>query len=143
MAGCKDINPNVPDFKNPKSILTSLLSLFKIPPTIPSQMPSPLILASQNTRPGLSPTKIASRIIQRQAEAGLPVGPLPSGKVSPKEIMEKIRVDEITKAIVTEMALDVAIQPGTTIQGTGSNGGGPVTVLGTIVGIATGAGTAR
>ena len=140
---CRDIDPKNPDFRNPKSILAAILGLFTVPPSISTPFPSPLILASKGTRPGLSPSKIASRIIQRQAEAGIPVGPLPSGKLSPGEVMEKIRAEEIVNAIVTEMALDVAIQPGTVIQGTGGNAGGPVQVVGTIVGVSTGSGMAR
>ena len=142
MSKCKDINPNKPDFKNPNSVLASLLNLFKIPSTKSQGIPTPLILASK-ARPGLSPTKIASRIIKRQSEAGIPVGPLPSGEISPDEIMERIRVEEIINAITTEMVVDVAIQPGTAIQGTGGNAGGPVQVAGTIVGIASGNATAR
>ena len=105
-------------------------------------MPTPLILAS-TARPGLSPSKVAARIIQRQADAGIPVGPLPSGKVSPAEIMERIRMEEIIGAITSEMVIDVAIKPGTVIQGTGGNAGGPVQVAGSIVGIASGNATAR
>jgi hypothetical protein len=140
---CKEINPNVTDFKNPKSILSSLLSLFKVPPNVNSALPNVLTLASNKTRPGLNPSMIASRIIQRQSEAGLPVGPLPNGEISPSEIMEKIRIEETVNALVSEMAIDVAIQPGTTIQASGGNAGGPIQVFGTVLGIASGAATAR
>ena len=136
MAKCKEVNPNQTDFKNPKSILSSLLNLFKLPTTRSTRIPSVLILGSD--KPGLSPSKIAARIIQRQAEAGIPVGPLPSGEISPDEIMERIRVEEIVSALVIEAAIDVAITPGTVIQGTGGNAGGPVQVAGTIVGVASG-----
>lgn len=137
MAKCKEINPNNTDFKNPKSILNSILNLFKLPTARSRSMPTPLILAS-NARPGLSPTEIAARIIQRQAEAGIPVGPLPSGEISPDEIMERIRVEEIITAITTKAIIDVAIKPGTVIQGTGGNAGGPVQIAGTVLGIAAG-----
>ena len=137
MTKCKEVNPNKTDFKNPKSILSSLLNLFKLPTARSQSMPTPLILAS-TARPGLSPSKVAARIIQRQAEAGIPVGPLPSGEISPDEIMERIRVEEIIKAITTEAVVDVAIKPGTVIQGTGGNAGGPVQVAGTVIGIASG-----
>jgi hypothetical protein len=137
MAKCKEVNPNNTDFKNPKSILSSLLNLFKLPTARSQSMPTPLILAS-TARPGLSPSKVAARIIQRQSEAGIPVGPLPSGEISPDEIMERIRVEEIIKAITTEAVVDVAIKPGTVIQGTGGNAGGPVQVAGTVLGIASG-----
>jgi len=125
------------DFKNHKSIIGGLLNLFKIPPTISNKMPSPLILATK-AKPGMSPTLIASRIIERQSEAGLPTGTLPSGQVSPAEIMERIRIEEIVKALTSEARIDVAIQPGTTIQATGGNAGGPIQVFGTILGIGSG-----
>lgn len=137
MGKCKEVNPNHTDFKNPKSILSSLLNLFKLPTSRSIAMPTPLILAS-TARPGLSPSKIAARIIQRQSEAGIPVGPLPSGEISPDEIMERIRVEEIVKALTSEAVMDVAIKPGTIIQGTGGNAGGPVQVAGTVIGIAGG-----
>jgi hypothetical protein len=128
--GCEDINPNEINFKNPTSILKGLLNLFKVPKSMPQSIPKPLILASK-TRPGLSPSLIASRIIQRQAEAGIPVGALPSGQTSPGEIMERIRIEEIVNAITTEMKIDIAIPPGA--QSVVSGFAGPVPVTGTAV----------
>lgn len=134
---CLDGKSGEVNFKNHKSILQALLGLFKVPMTKSQKMPAPLILATES-KPGLSPTQIASRIINRQSEAGLPVGPLPSGKTSPAEIMERIRVEEMVKALTSEARVDVAMKPGTAIQGTGGNAGGPVQVIGTIIGIASG-----
>jgi len=128
--GCRDTNPNNIDFKNPKSILNGLLNLFKVPPSIPQSLPTQLILASKS-RPGLSSTLIASRIIQRQADAGLNVGPLPSGKESAAEMMERIRVEEVVNAITTEMRIDIAVQPGGQSIVTGT--AGPIPVAGTAI----------
>jgi len=125
------------DFTKYQSILSGLISLFKIPQVSSQSMPTPIVLASE-LRPGLSPSLIASRIIERQSEAGIPVGALPSGKPSPDEIMEKIRIEEIIKALTSEAKIDVAIRPGTTLQATGGNAGGPIQVFGTTLGIATG-----
>ncbi len=127
----EDITVN---FKNYKSVLNALLNLFKIPNTVSQSMPTPVILSTE-ARPGLSPILIASRIIKRQSEAGLPVGPLPSGKVSPGEIMERIRVEEIIKALTSEAIIDVATIPGTLVQASGGNAGGPIQVFGTVLGI--------
>ena len=134
---CLDGKSGEINFKNHKSILQALLGLFKVPMTKSQKMPAPLILATE-AKPGLSPTQLASRIINRQSEAGLPVGPLPSGKTSPAEIMERIRVEEMVKALTSEARVDVAMKPGTAIQGTGGNAGGPVQIIGTIIGIASG-----
>jgi len=128
--GCEDNNPKEINFKQTKSILNGLLNLFKVPREIPTPTPKALILAAKG-RPGLSPKLIASRIIQRQAEAGIPVGPLPSGKISPGEIMEKIRTEEMVKAITTEMKIELAITPGgkSIVSGTA----GPLPVVGNAV----------
>lgn len=134
---CLDTNDGKINFKNYKSVLNGLLNLFKVPMSTSQRMPTPLILATK-AKPGMSPSQIASRIIKRQSEAGLPVGPLPSGQVAPAEIMERIRIEEMVKALTSEARIDVAIQPGTSIQGTGGNAGGPVQVIGTILGIASG-----
>lgn len=147
MSKCKDTSKSskdggcTPDFKNPSSVLNSILCLFKFPPKAGiGGVPTPLILAAKSrcAGGGFNATAIASKIIQRQAEAGIPVGPLPSGEISPDEIMERIRVEEMVEAITTKMVMDVAIQPGTAIQGTGGNAGGPVQVAGTMIGIAKG-----
>lgn len=103
-------------------------------------VPSPLILVGAQTRPGLSATKIASTIIQRKSEAGLPIGALPSGGVSPDEIMERIRIEEIIKAIQQDAKLTVAIPPGTTLTAAGASPSGPVTVFGSTITITTGYG---
>jgi hypothetical protein len=125
------------DFKNPQSVLSSIKGWFKTPRTKTLKYPKPVILASEN-RPGLSPKKIAAEIIRRQSEAGLPVGPLSSGEISPDELMERIRVEEIIKAIMVEMKTDVVIKPGALIQASGGNVGGPIQVVGTVVGYSSG-----
>lgn len=137
MANCKQMNPNQVDFKNPNSILKSLLNLFKLSSnTSLGSVPSQIVLASQCG--GFNASEIAAKIIKRQADAGIPVGPLPSGEISPDEIMERIRVEEMVEAISTKLVMNVAIEPGTIIQGTGGNAGGPVQVAGTVVGTAKG-----
>jgi len=88
------------DFNSVQSIIGGFDKILKLtsiggPPPIPT----PLILVGVPQRPGLSPTKIASRIIARKSEAGLPVGVLPSGGVAPDEIMERIRIEEIISAL--------------------------------------------
>ena len=102
----------------------------------PPPVPTPMILIGVPLRPGLSPTKIASRIIARKPEAGLPVGVLPSGGVNPDEIMERIRIEEIIKAFQQDAVITVAIPPGITITGSGVSPSGPVSVFGSTIIIA-------
>lgn len=97
----------------------------------PTPVPAPLIYVGTPRRQGLSPTKIASRIIARKNEAGIPVGALPSGEVNPEEIMWKIAVEEIIKAFQEEAVLRVALPPGITLTASGISPTGPVTVFGT------------
>jgi hypothetical protein len=99
----------------------------------PPPLPTPLILVGVPRRTGLSPTKIASRIIARKSEAGLPVGVLPSGQVSPDEIMERIRVEEIIKALQQDAIISVAIPPGITLSAAGISPTGPVSVFGSTI----------
>jgi hypothetical protein len=99
----------------------------------PPPLPTPLILVGVPKRSGLSPTKIASRIIARKSEAGLPVGALPTGTVNPDEIMERIRIEEIIKALQEDAIISVAIPPGITLTATGISPSGSVSVFGSTI----------
>lgn len=129
------------DFGSLESILGAFDKLFKIQTVgTPTTVPSPLILIGAPRRSGLSATAIASRIITRKSEAGLPVGALPSGGVSPDEIMERIRVEEIIKAIQQESLVTIAVPPGTVVSAAGSSPSGPVAVVGSTISITRGFG---
>ena len=135
MSKCKETSKV--DYKNPNSILKSLLNLFKVvAPNAGSVVPAQLLLGARCG--GFNSSEIAAKIIKRQAEAGIPVGPLPSGEISPDEIMEKIRVEEMVEAISTKLVMQVAIEPGTSLQASGANGGGALVAAGTTIGIAKG-----
>lgn len=109
----------------------------------PPPVPTPLILVGVPLRAGLSPTKIASRIIARKSEAGLPVGSLPSGGINPDEIMERIRIEEIVKAIQQDMIISVAVPPGITLTAAGISPTGPVSVFGSTITFTKGYGVAQ
>lgn len=117
------------NFKSFRSVLTAVSQLLDIPTPPSGLLPPPNILATA-ARPGLSPKKLAARIIARQSDAGLPVGPLPSGADNPAELMEIIRIEEIVKSLQTEARIQVTIQPGIPIVASGANAGGPVVVAG-------------
>ena len=122
------------DFNSVESIIggfDKVLSLSTLggPPSIPVM----LILVGVPKRPGLSAIKIASRIISRKSEAGLPVGALASGGSSPDEIMERIRIEEIINAFQQEALITVAIPPGITITAAGISPTGPVSVFGSTI----------
>jgi len=122
------------DYSNIDDIVAGFLKILSLgsvggPPPIPA----PLILVGVPTRTGLSPTKIASRIIARKSEAGLPVGVLPSGGVSPDEIMERIRIEEIINALQQDAKISVVIPPGISLTAAGISPTGPVSVFGSTI----------
>ena len=47
--------------------------------------------------------------------------------------MERIRIEEIVNAIITEMRIDVTVPSGVPIQATGGNAGGPIVVVGSTI----------
>jgi hypothetical protein len=75
---------------------------------------------------------VAARIIQRQSEAGAPIGPAADGSANIAEAMEVIRIDEIMKALKKEAQVQVTIAPGVlSIVGKCDTPSGPGTIVGT------------
>ena len=115
------------DLSNISGVLNTILSAFSIAQEPAQSLPPPLILTGSKLRPGLSANKIASRIISRQTEAGLPVGDVFADGPNTSEAMEVIRVEEIVNALLTEAKVTVAIQPGIQVITVGvGNLGAPV-----------------
>jgi hypothetical protein len=134
-----DINNDNRDlnFNNFNNIVKEILSFFKIPETIAPRIPPSTVVLSKS-RPGLSPSKIAARIIRRQSEAGAPIGDLPDGTESITEKMEVIRVEEIINALTTEARITTAIEPNIQVVSTGANAGGPIVTNGQTVTLGSG-----
>jgi len=126
------------NYSNINSLINGFNKILKLQSSNVPAVPSPIILLGGARKPGLSPSKIANAIIQRKSEAGLPVGNLPSGSVNPEEIMWRIAVEEIIKAMQTEALITVAIPAGTSVQVVGSNSGGPMVSIGSTLTITTG-----
>jgi len=118
------------NFKNYESVLSGVKNIFKFKNTKAPDIPTPLILIGAQKKQGLSAEKIASSIIKRKSEAGLNIGTLPSGETSPDEIMIRIMVEEIIKAMHEDMGVIVGIPAGQTINAAGISPSGPVTVVG-------------
>lgn len=122
------------DFNNISSIIDGFNKILKLssiggPPIVPT----PLILVGAPRRSGLSPIKIASRIIARKSEAGLTVGVLPSGAVNPEEIMWRIAIEEIIRGFHEDAVVNIAIPPGITLTAAGVCAAGPVSVFGSTI----------
>ena len=94
-------------------------------------IPATLLVCSAIQRPGLSAMIIASNIIRRQAEAGAPFGPAADGSANVAEAMERIRVEEMIRALKLDARVQIGIPiGGIQITGTGGNAGGPVQITG-------------
>lgn len=120
------------DYNNIENLINGLDKTLSVKTPTPS-IPTPLIILGSQNKSGLSAIKIASRIISRKAEAGLPVGNLPSGSVSPEEIMWRIAIEEIIWAFQQEAIITVGIPPGTTVTAAGTSPAGPVTTVGSTI----------
>lgn len=132
---------NFSSIANILSIISSAFSLAKTPST---PLPPPLITVGGNLRPGLSSRDIASRIISRQSQAGVRQGDIFVSSNNKSEAMERIRVEEIINALLTEGKVDISIPPGTPISAVGpGNYGAPVVVQGATTSFATGNGIIR
>ncbi len=122
------------DFNNIEAVIGGFNKILKLSSIGgPPPVPTPLILVGVPRRSGLSPTKIASRIIARKSEAGLPVGVLPSGGIAPDEIMERIRIEEIVNALQQDAIISVAIPAGISLTAAGISPTGPVSVFGSTI----------
>ncbi len=119
--------------------LLFLLNEDRIP--VPKLSLPQLLLAK--ARPGLSAEQMASRIISRFPEAGIPNGPLSDGFPNSMEQFVKFFCEEIVDALQNDMRVDIAVDPGIIGQGMGANAGGPVITTNTTLKPHTGIGVAR
>jgi hypothetical protein len=119
------------DYTNIDSIIEGFGKILNLSSVgTPPPIPAPLILTGVPKRSGISPTRIATRIISRKSEAGLPVGVLPSGSINPEEVMWRIAVEEIIKEIQENGIITVVIPPGISLTAAGTSPSGPVNVVG-------------
>jgi hypothetical protein len=127
------------DYTKAIEVISSLLSLFKLPST-PAPPVGKIQTLSTKLRPGLAPSKIASNIIKRQSEAGAVIGPNDDGSDNISEKMERIRVEEIVNAIITDARVTITLLPGQTVTASGASPAGPVQVVGQTITLGSGTG---
>ncbi len=101
------------------------------------------IMAQKALRSGLNSDNLATNIIKRFKEAGIPSGPLVNGATNVMEAFTVILAEEIVDAIQNEMRVDVAVFPGGMIQAAGANAGGPVASVGSTINAQSGIGIAK
>ena len=131
------------DVSSLSGVLNMILSLFKKPEAPIEPLPPPLIMVGSQLRPGISAKEIASRVISRQAEAGLPVGDVFDDGPNTTEALMVIQIEEIINALQTESVVNVVIPPGIPVTVTGANAGGPFIAMGTTVNMGVGNGIIR
>lgn len=132
------------DLSSIYGVLNIILNAFKLPQKPIEALPPPLIMLGAKLRPGVSSKEIASRIISRQSEAGIPVGDVFADGPNSTEAMLAIQSEEIINALLNESVVNVVIPPGTRIIGVGTgNLGAPVIVQGFTSAMAIGDGIIR
>lgn len=123
--------------------ISSILKLISAAFLIGSQpapfIPPPLIFVGGKIRPGLSPKKLAARMIARQSEAGKVAGNVYADGPNTDEAMIAIICEEVINTLITEAKIDVVIDPfiPVTVIGNG-NLGLPVLSKGATTSIANG-----
>jgi len=95
------------------------------------------------TRPGMSPELLASSVISRFGEIGIPTGALEEGTPNVMEQFVKVLAEEIVDHIQSQCRVDTAVDIGIKLQATGGNAGGPVTAVGASIAPHTGIGVPR
>lgn len=107
------------------SICNSLNNLIDKARAPLATIPSIFLICSAISRPGLSAMLIASRIIRRAGEKGIPTGNAADGSANLAMILEGVRAEEYVKAIKLESRVQTAIPiGGISVMTTGSNAGG-------------------
>jgi hypothetical protein len=135
---------NIFDLSTMTGVLNLILSAFKLPETPVEPLPPALIMVGAPLRPGVSSKEIASRIITRQSEAGLPVGDVFSDGPNTTEAMLVIQCEEIIGSLLNESVVNVVIPPGVGVLGVGvGNLGAPVIIQGVTTTMGVGNGIIR
>lgn len=108
--------------------VTNTLESSKVPANI---LPPFLLRCTALTRPGLSAYKIASNIIQKNAQIGIPTEDNPDGSINLINAYTYNVIREIVSALKNDASVQVAIpMQSLLVQAIGSNAGGPVTCVG-------------
>lgn len=123
-----------------ETITNSIKNLFNSSLRNPAKIiPGIILICSLARRPGLSCLISFGNIIQEMDKNGIPTDNLPDGTPNLMNKMVKSVVCEVFRALKEDANIQVGIAPGTVnIMATGGNAGGPVTVLGSNINVATG-----
>lgn len=117
------------DLTSMYGVLNMILTAFKLPDPPVEPLPPPLVMLGAPLRPGVSGKEIASRVISRQSEAGLPVGDVFADGPNTAEALLAIQSEEIINALLNESVVNVVIPPGIGVIGFGVTSGGQQVVI--------------
>jgi hypothetical protein len=95
------------------------------------------------SRPGMSSELLASSVISRFGEIGIPTGAIEDGTNNVMEAFVKAFSEEIVDHIQSQCRVDLAVDVGIKVQATGGNAGGPVVAVGASIAPHTGTGVPR
>ena len=107
-----------------ETVLNEARTPAQSPPAIP-------LYCYGETRPGLSATVLASKIISRLPDIGIPNGVNPDGSENVVNKFVRVICEEIVNAIKDDAVVMTGIPMGKiSVTGTGGNAGGPVQIVG-------------
>lgn len=116
--------------------LERLSSLLNIKPRGASKPIPPFLLDNARFRGGLSPSRVSSRVFEREKEI--------YSADEPHRAMYSIIIEEVMRDIQENALVEVTVPPGTAIViGSGANAAGPVLVQGTTNNFLVGKGVLR
>ena len=117
-----------------KQICDTIMNYFNNSVSPFPQLPRSLLVCSMIKRPGLSVIRSVVNITKDLNKLGIPTGPMPDGSMNMTVGFTFASTKETQRAIKNDMTVQASFAPGSsTVVAQGANGGGPVTVAGTIV----------
>lgn len=112
--------------------ITRLKELFSVDGIKTKILPSVLIYCVASNRRGISAAMTASKVIENDGKIGIPTGTNEDGSPNLINLHDYNLIMSVIDAIKNDGVVHVSIPKGSIIfEGTGVNGGGPMTIIGT------------
>lgn len=114
------------------SVTSAISKLFDSQRQKAMELPAILLRAVSMQRPGISAQDVASKVIERNKQIGIPTGENADGTQNLVNMYTYNIVKSVIEALKEDGVIQVCIPANSIIvQATGGNAGGPVTVVGT------------
>jgi hypothetical protein len=115
-----------------QNFLNKIGKVLSLSSNIAPTIPFPLIMLSAS-RPGMSYTSVALRVLAKKKELGLAVGNYDDGTANHNDLIILEIVKQVIAEIQEKAKVTVVIPPGTQVIASGGNAGGPVVAYGTTI----------